>query len=226
MAAGRGGCSRSNATASLPTSGSGGRRLRAFRYRGRAPLTLDDVDATLAAVSDPLDAAGGYRVRRRMPRAPATQLRRERHLPDARARLGPLWQAAAPDALSAPGACSPTRHWPPRCRIRSTRPPRHGPASPRTTRSATRPSTRRSSNCAGSPYRARCWSWPARDDRPPGWPTPPDVGLPASVAATHDLMPVHPLQPPQARRARRHRATADSGFAQKPGPSPLVGSVR
>ncbi len=48
---------------------------------------------------------------------------------------------------------------------------------------------------------------------PAGWPSPPEVGLPAALAATHDLLPVHPV----TARDQLARALAEAGLAGSAG---------
>ena len=42
-----------------------------------------------------------------------------------------------------------------------------------------------------------------------GWPTMPEVGIPAALAATHDLLPVHPV----TARDRLALALAEAGLS-------------
>ena len=200
----------------LPTDGGGTGRLLPLEHDGfladfrvrrpaagqpRPPLTLDDVDAALAVISDPLDAAGVTAFAAECREALATLRLRERHLPSVRARLARLWQAA-PDALSGPRGLLAYEA------LAATVPHPVYPTS------QARPGFTEDDALRYAPEYAPEFElrWIAvprsllvvagRDDRPPGWPTPPDVGLPASVAATHDLIPVHPLT------ARRELASA------------------
>src|SRR6266568_671589 len=94
------------------------------------------------------------------------------------------------------------RRWPPRCRIPPIRPRSAGSVSARKTRCATRRSTCRS--MAGS-----------HEHHPPGWPTAPEVGLPESLAATHDLIPVHPV----TARHQLARALAEAGLTASAEPA-------
>ena len=94
-------CSRSSAMAFSPTSGSAGRRPGTSGSRARGPLTLDDVDTTLAAVSDPRDSEGVAEFAAECRRALATLRLRERYLPGVHGRLHERWRAG-PDALCGP----------------------------------------------------------------------------------------------------------------------------
>ena len=66
-------------------------------------LSLDDVHAAIAAVSDPLDRAGVTAFADESRHALAALRLRGRHLPDVRARLARLWQAVP----QAPGPQAP-----------------------------------------------------------------------------------------------------------------------
>ena len=67
--------------------------LRIRRTATGAPLTLDDVDAALAAISDPLDGAGVAAFAAECRQALRTLRLRERHLPAALGRLGERLQS-------------------------------------------------------------------------------------------------------------------------------------
>jgi siderophore synthetase component len=156
------------------------------------PLTLDDVDATLAAVSDPRDRAGVAEFAAECRRALATLRLRERHLPRARARLAERGRTG-PDALCGPRGMLAYEA------LAATRP---HPAYPT---AESRPGFSEDDATRYAPEYAPEFDlrWVAvprsllvtggGPGRPSGWPTPSEVGLPESVAATHDLMPVHPL---------------------------------
>ena len=229
----------------LPTDGGGTGRLLPlepdgfladFRVRrsaagqSRPPLTLDDVDAVLAAISDPLDAAGVTAFAAECREALATQRQRERHLPGDHARLARLWQAA-PDALSGPRGLLAYEA------LAATVPHPVYPTS-QARRGFTEDDALRYAPEYAPEFQLHWIAVPrsllvvaGRDDRPPGWPTPSDVGLPSWVAATHDLIPVHPLT------ARRElvsalteigapadiSATADSGFRTETGAGAAAG---
>jgi siderophore synthetase component len=156
------------------------------------PLTLDDVAAALAAVSDPLDGAGVAAFAAECRQALATLRLRERCLPAALARLGERWQAG-PDAL-----CGP-RGLPAYEALAATLP---HPAYPTT---ESRPGFSDDDSLRYAPEYAPEFElhWVAvprsslvtagGPDRPLGWPAPAEVGLPEAIAATHELMPAHPL---------------------------------
>ena len=156
------------------------------------PLTLDHVDATLASVSDPRDSAGVAEFTAECRRALATLRLRERHLPGARARLDEPWRAG-PDALCGPRGMLAYEA------LAATRP---HPAYPT---AESRPGFSEDDAKRYAPEYAPEFElrWVAvprsllvtagGPGRPAGWPAPPEVGLPESVATTHALMPVHPL---------------------------------
>jgi len=156
------------------------------------PLTLDDLTAALAAISDPLDAAGVAAFAAECRQALATLRLRERHLPAARDRLGQRWQAG-PGALSGPRGLLAYEA------LAATLP---HPAYP-TTESRSGFSDDDSLRYAPEYAPEFELHWVAvprsmlvtagRACRPPGWPRPPEVGLPESIADTHELLPVHPL---------------------------------
>jgi hypothetical protein len=155
-------------------------------------LTLDDVDTTLAAVSDPRDSAGVAEFAAECRRALATLRLWERYLPGARARLGWLWRAS-PDALCGPrgmlayealAASLPHPAYP-------TGESRPGFSEDDATRYAPEYAPEFELRWVAVPRSLLVTA--GGPGRPPGWPTPPEVGLPESVAATHELMPVHPL---------------------------------
>jgi siderophore synthetase component len=176
-------------------------------------LTLDDVESALTAVSDPLDSDGVAAFTTECRQALAALRLRERHLPGVQGRLATLW-LTAPDALSGP-LCGP-RGLLAYEALAATMP---HPAYPT---SESRLGFSEDDSLRYAPeYRPEfALRWVAvplsrlvtagrPDDRPPGWPTAPEVGLPESLAATHDLMPVHPVT------ARRElgRALAAAGLA-------------
>jgi len=174
-------------------------------------LTLGDVESVLAAVSDPLDSDGVAAFGAECRQALAALQLRERRLPEVRGRLARLW-------LAAPGALSGTRGLLAYEALAATMP---HPAYPT---SESRLGFSEDDSLRYAPeYRPEfALHWVAvplsrlaaagmHDDRPPGWPTAPEVGLPESLTATHDLMPVHPVT------ARRElgRAIAERGLADQ-----------
>ena len=187
------------------------------------PLTLDDVAAALAYISDPLDGAGVAAFAAECREALATLRLRERHLPAAQRRLGQRWQAG-PDALSGPRGLLAYES------LAATLP---HPAYPTT---ESRPGFSDDDSLRYAPEYAPEFElrWVAvprsslvaagRPDRPPGWPAPPEVGLPESIAATHELMPVHPLTARDALASALAETgtSADGGTSVAPGTSLCV----
>jgi len=209
------------------------------------PLTLDDVEAVLAALGDPRDREGAVAFAAECRQALAAIRLRERHLPGVRDRLARARRAAraggaagaAPDAGVAPaaGTAGAPRTAPDagsgsagmlgyealaaaldhpayptsasRLGFSAADSLRYAPeyAPEFTLRWVAVPRSRL--NTAGRP-----------DLRPPGWPTAAEVGLPDSLAATHDLMPVHPVT--ADRRLALAIAEADLGGPPGPGPGP------
>jgi siderophore synthetase component len=182
--------------------------------RDAAPrLTLDDVDSALAAVSDPLDRAGVAAFAAECRQALATLRLRERCLPDARARLARRWHSGRDPWSGASGqlvyealaAAMPHPAYPTsECRL--------GFSDEDSLRYAPE----------YLPEFKLCWVAIPRSHlitvgrhgrRPPGWPTLSEVGLTESLAATHDLMPVHPV----TARHQLTRALAEAGLTAQSG---------
>jgi siderophore synthetase component len=179
---------------------------------GCPPLTLDDVDALLTAVADPLDSDGAdafalecrqalatLRLRQQRPPAPQTWLARRSH---ASAWLGARGQLGY-DALAAamPHPVYPTSE------------SRLGFSDDDSLRYA--PEYLPEFELGWVAVRRSALVLAGQHGRhPPGWPTLPQVGLPASLAATHDLMPVHPLTV----RRQLAAALAEAGLAGLAGP--------
>ena len=164
-----------------------------FRVRRPQPLTLDDVDSALAAVSDPMDRAGVAAFATECRQALATLRLREHRLPDARAGLARrgrpgrhAWSGAGGqlgyDALAAalPHPAYPTSE----CRL--------GLSDEDALNYAPEYLPEFVLHWVAVP-RSRLLRSGSHEHRPPGWPAAPEVGLPESLATTHDLMPVHPL---------------------------------
>jgi siderophore synthetase component len=161
------------------------------------PLTLGDVEAALAAVSDPLDSEGVAAFTAECREALATLRLRERHLPAALGRLARYWREG-PDGRSGPRGLLGYEA------LAAARP---HPAYPT---AESRPGFSGSDALAYAPeylpeFELRWVAVPRSrlvtaglPDRPPDWPTAAAVGLPDAIAATHDLLPVHPVT---ARRA-------------------------
>jgi siderophore synthetase component len=192
-------------------------RIRRTASGPPCPLTLDDVDSVLAAVSDPLDADGVAAFAAECRQALATLRLRQGCLRGARGALRRLWRAA-PDTLAGPGGLLAYEA------LAATLP---HPAYPT---SESRPGLSADDSLRYAPeYLPRlALHWVAiprsrlvvagRRDRPSGWPTAPDVGLPESITATHELMPVHPI----TYRGELGRALAASGLAGLPRASRAV----
>jgi siderophore synthetase component len=191
--------------------------LADLRIRRMAPgrpcprLTLNDVDLAVAAVSDPLDADGVAAFAAECRQALATLRLREDCLPGARSALERLWRAA-PDGLAGPSgllayesvaAALPHPAYP-------TSESRPGFSAADSLRYAPEYLPRFALHWVAIPRSRLVVAGPRH--RPPGWPTPPDVGLPESITATHELMPVHPI----AYRGELGRALAASGLAGGP----------
>jgi siderophore synthetase component len=181
-------------------------------------LTLDDVDSALRAVSDPLDSDGVTAFAAECRQALAAIRLRERHQAGIRGRLTPLW-GAAPDALSggsgmlayeALAAAMPHPAYP-------ASESRRGFSEDDSLRYAPEYLPEFALRWVAVP-RSRLTTVGRHDHRPPGWPTASEVGLPESLSATHDLVPVHPV----TARHELGRALAESelaGAVIAPGPS-------
>jgi siderophore synthetase component len=138
--------------------------------RSSVTLTLDDVDAVVAALSDPRDRDGVAAFRTECREALAAMRLRELH---------PVRVDASYEALAArlPHPAYPT--WACRSGWSDDDSLRYGPEF--------------------APEFALAWAAVPRafvtrsgQSQPPWWPGFDDVGLPASLAAEHDLFPVHP----------------------------------
>ena len=218
-------CHDGSAVLDLPVSGGGPGRtlplerdgfLADFRLR-RTPaglpvagLTLDDVDAAIAAVSDPLDSAGVAAFAGECRQALAALRLRERHRPVTIAGLGRAGPAAS-DAWSGyrglPGyeavaACRPHPAYP-------TSESRLGFSDEDTLRYAPEYRPEFELRWVAVP-RSRLTTSVALASRPAGWPALPEVGLDAALAATHELLPVHPL----TARDRLADALAEAGLSR------------
>ncbi|HEX4061781.1 MAG TPA: IucA/IucC family protein [Streptosporangiaceae bacterium] len=174
--------------------------LADLRIAGSAPpLTLADVEALVGAISDPRDAAGVAAFGAECRQALASLRVRDRHLDAARAvslAAPGLAGAIGYDALAA--AMTHPAYPTSACRLGFTDDdhlryaPEYLPEFELNWVAVPRSVLTRG---GGGP--------------PPWWPAPEDVGLPASLAATHDLLPVHPLT---ARRVLP-QALAEAGLA-------------
>lgn len=184
--------------------------LRVRRAPG-PPLTLDDVDAALAAVSDPLDGEGVAAFAAECRQALGVLRLRESRLPATRGRIARWWRAA-PDALAGPRGLLGYEA------LAATLP---HPAYPT---SESRPGLSADDSLRYAPeylpeFALRWVAVPrsrlvtaGHRHHPRGWPAPSDVGLPEAIAATHELLPVHPVTV----RDALGRALDDSGLAGGP----------
>jgi siderophore synthetase component len=178
-------------------------------------LTLDDVESALAAIGDPLDQAGIAAFAAECRQALATLRLRERCLPRVRARLARSWRPGG-RALSGPGgqlayealaAAMPHPVYPAsECRL--------GFSEEDSLRHAPEYLPEFKLRWVAVPH-SRLITVGSHGWRPPGWPSPPDVGLPESLTDTHDLMPVHPV----TARHELDRALAQAGLTVPGWPS-------
>ena len=184
------------------------RLLRTAAGLPAAALTLDDVDAAIEAVSDPRDREGVAAFAGECRLALAALRLRERHRPAALGRLASAWQAA-PDARSGwrglPGyeaiaAGLPHPAYP-------TSESRPGFSDEDALRYAPEYCPEFALRWVAVP-RSRLTTAGVRS-RPAGWPTMPEVGITAALAATHELLPVHPV----TARDRLAQALAEAGLA-------------
>ena len=188
------------------------RLLRTATGLPAAALTLDEVDAAITAVSDPRDCAGvtafaaecrqalaGLRLSRRHQPAVLDGLARTWHA-DPAARLG--WRGLPGYEALAAGLPHP---------VYPTSESRPGFSDEDSLRYAPE----------HHPEFALCWvavprsrlTVGERAPFPAGWPSLPEVGLPAALAATHDLLPVHPV----TARGQLARAIAEAGLSEPEG---------
>jgi IucA / IucC family/Ferric iron reductase FhuF-like transporter len=168
------------------------RLLRTAAGLPAAALTLDDVDVVIAAISDPRDGAGVTAFAAECRQALAALRLRERHQPAALDRLARGWRAV-PATRSGPGGL-------PGYEALAASLPH--PAYP-TSQSRLGFSDADSLRYAPEYYPQFALSWVAvprsrlavagRPAPSPDWPAMPEVGLPEALAATHDLLPVHPV---------------------------------
>lgn len=157
--------------------------LADFRIaRPGPPLTLEDVADVLAAISDEADAEGVAAFGAECRSALAALRLRERHLPGLSGPWLGYSGAVCYDALAAarPHPAYPTSA----CRL--------GFTDADSLRYAPEYAPEFELNWAAVPRTAIVAPEPRRD-RPGWWPEPAAVGLPGSLAQTHELMPVHPL---------------------------------
>ena len=193
-------------------------------FRIRVPATMDgpslslsDVESVLTAVSDPLDSDGVAAFIAECRQALASLRLRERHLPEVRRRLTRLWPAV-PDALDVPDALCGTRGLLAYEALAATMPHPAYPTSESRLGFSDDDSLRYAPEYLPefelhwiAVPRSRLVTVGRPDDRPPGWPTAPGVGLPESLAATHDLMPVHPA----TSHRELDRALVETGLADQ-----------
>jgi siderophore synthetase component len=185
--------------------------LRLLRTAAGLPataLTLDDVDAAVAAVSDPRDHAGVAAFAAECRQALAALRLRERHRPAALGRVAGEWRAV-PDARCGPRgllgyeALAATRPHP----AYPTSESRLGFSDEDTLRYAPEYYPRFELRWVAVP-RSRLTMAGRLVPPPAGWPAMPQVGLPEGLAATHDLLPVHPV----TARDQLDRALAEAGL--------------
>jgi siderophore synthetase component len=184
------------------------RLLRTAAGLPAAALTLDDVDVAIEAVSDPRDREGVAAFAGECRLALAALRLRERHRPAALGRLAKAWQAA-PDTRSGwrglPGyeaiaAGLPHPAYP-------TSESRLGFSDEDALRYAPEYCPEFALHWVAVP-RSRLTTAGVRS-RPAGWPTMPEVGITGALAATHELLPVHPV----TARDRLAQALAEAGLA-------------
>jgi siderophore synthetase component len=176
--------------------------------RPAPPITLAHVDSVLREISDPRDRDGAAAFSTECAQALAALHLRERHLPAVRAALAAAGAAGAGAWLGPAGqvrydalaAALPHPAYP-------TAPCRLGLGDADALRYAPEYLPEFELNWVAVPRSALVEAGPAR---PPWWPSPSRVGLPDSLAATHDLMPVHPL----TARAELARALSEAGLAE------------
>ena len=185
------------------------RLLRTAAGLPAAPLGLDDVDAAVAAVSDPRDAAGVAAFAAECRQALAGLRLKERHQPDALRGLARTWQAE-------PAARLGWRGLPGYEAVAARLPHPAYPTSESKPGFSDADALRYAPEFA--PEFALCWVAVPRSRLTvagqlaapaPGWPALPEVGLPAALAATHDLLPVHPV----TARDRLAAALAEAGLS-------------
>ena len=185
------------------------RLLRTEGERPAAALTLDDVDAAVAALSDPRDSSGvaAFAVECRQALA-ALRLKR-RHQPPVLSRLARAGQAA-------PGARLGWRGQPGYEALAAALPHPVYPTSESRAGFDDEDSLRYAPEY--SPQFALRWVAVPRSRLSvagprhagwPGWPAMPEVGLPAALAETHELLPVHPV----TARDQLARALAEAGLS-------------
>jgi siderophore synthetase component len=161
---------------------------------GAPPLTIEDVRTAVAVISDPRDAGGvaafGEECREALA---ALDLRdrclRDRHVPaggpDGVAPSGPVGALGPAGAVDydALAAALPHPAYP-------TSAARLGLSGADALRYAPEYRPEFELNWVAIPRTALVR---AGHERPPWWPGPAEVGLPASLAGTHELLPVHPV---------------------------------
>ncbi len=182
--------------------------LADLRIRRPAPtLAIDDLRRALAVMSDPRDREGAAALAEECRQALATLRLRDRHLPAVRARLARHAQTRPAMWLGPGGQCRYDA-------LAAAMPHPVYPASACRLGFSDEDSLRYAPEYlpgfelrwVAVPEAALTRAGPAR---PPWWPAPTEVGLPASLTATHALLPVHPL----TARTELGRALAASGLA-------------
>jgi siderophore synthetase component len=173
------------------------------------PLTLHDVESALVAIGDPEDHAGIAAFVAECHQALAALRLRERRLPEVRAALARRWRSGRNAGRGGRGqltyealaAAMPHPVYP-------TSQARLGLSDEDLLRYAPEFAPRFTLRWVAVP-RSAVVTAGSHDQRPPGWPSLPEVGLPQSLCDTHDLMPVHPV----TARHQLARALAEAGLS-------------
>jgi siderophore synthetase component len=176
-------------------------------------LTLDDVDAAVAAVSDPRDQDGVGAFAAECRQALAALRLRERHRPAVLGRIAAAWRAdpglrSGPPGLpgyEALAAGLPHPAYP-------TSESRLGFGDEDSLRYAPEYYPQFSLRWVGVP-RSRLTVAGRPTLPPPDWPAMRETGLAEALAATHDLLPVHPL----TAAGQLARSLAEAGLTGPPG---------
>jgi siderophore synthetase component len=157
------------------------------------PLTLDDVQAALSIIGDPLDLLGIAAFAAECRQSLAALQLRELRLPQVRAALAQRWRSGCCATAGGTGqlayealaAAMPHPAYP-------TSESRLGLSEDDLLRYAPEYLPQFTLRWVAVP-RSRMVTAGSHDPRPPGWPSLPEVGLPESLGETHDLLPVHPV---------------------------------
>ena len=185
------------------------RLLRTVAGLPAAALTLDEVDAAITAVSDPRDSEGVAAFAAECRQALAGLRLTRRRQPAVRSGLARAWQAD-------PGARLGWRGLPGYEALAAGLPHPVYPTSESRPGFSDEDSLRYAPECG--PEFALCWVAVPRSrltvageraPLPAGWPALTEVGIPAALAATHELLPVHPL----TARGQLARALDEAGLS-------------